>query len=88
MPASYFVCRNLEVISFLGRCNGEFDCLDGSDENNCTNTTGIIDGVILDKTKKKNKKTNNNNKNNNKKKNKKKKKRQKKPPTKQQQQNQ
>ena len=35
-----FVCGNYEVITHLGRCNGMTDCLDGSDEKNCDETTG------------------------------------------------
>ena len=35
-----FVCRNSEIISLLGRCNNVSDCLDDSDEENCTDTTG------------------------------------------------
>ena len=40
-PSSYYICHNQEIISYLGRCNGDDDCFDGSDENNCSDSIGI-----------------------------------------------
>ena len=38
--SSYFLCQSGETINLLGLCNGVDDCLDGSDEIGCINTTG------------------------------------------------
>ena len=37
---SLYVCNNSEIISVLGRCNGEADCLDASDEKGCLAVSG------------------------------------------------
>ena len=34
----YFLCDNEEVISVLGRCDGNRDCADLSDETGCDAT--------------------------------------------------
>ena len=39
---SLYMCNNSEIISVLGRCNGAADCLDGSDEIGCDDTTGKL----------------------------------------------
>ena len=35
----YFLCDNDEVISVLGRCDGNIDCADQSDETGCDATS-------------------------------------------------
>ena len=40
--AVYFLCDNNEVISVLGRCDGNEDCADQSDEAGCDVTTSGI----------------------------------------------
>ena len=35
----YFLCENDEVISVLGRCDGNRDCTDQSDETGCDDTS-------------------------------------------------
>lgn len=34
-PENQFRCSDGSCINYKLRCNGEFDCRDGSDENNC-----------------------------------------------------
>ena len=38
-PAHY-ICNDGEVISYLGRCDNQTDCFDGSDEAGCLSTEG------------------------------------------------
>lgn len=37
--STYFPCDN-GIISFVGVCDGNADCLDGGDENNCEGSKG------------------------------------------------
>ena len=39
---NYFFCDSGEIISMLGRCNYNSDCLDDSDERDCEERTGKL----------------------------------------------
>ena len=47
MNTSVYLCRNHEMISLLGRCDGRFDCFDASDEEGCPDTTGSTRVILF-----------------------------------------